>query len=47
MKDAGSGVFFAMTKVSGSTLEYIDIGLVDGAAYSYKVYASNVVGDGP
>jgi hypothetical protein len=47
LKDVGSGVFYALAQVSGSTLEYTDTGLVPGQAYSYKVYASNVIGDGP
>lgn len=47
LKDVGSGVFYALEVVSGSTLEYMDTGLVAGQQYSYKVFATNVIGAGP
>lgn len=47
LKDVGSGVFYALADVSGSTLAYTDEGLVPGQAHSYMVRASNAIGDGP
>jgi hypothetical protein len=46
-KDVGSGMFYPLTEVSGSTTEFRDTGLVVGQAYSYKVAATNVIGTGP
>ena len=46
LKDVGSGVFYTLAHVSGSTLEFTDTGLVEGQLYNYKVYATNAIGDG-
>jgi hypothetical protein len=47
LKDVGSGAFYPHAVVDGNTLDYTDSNLTAGQKYSYKVFASNIIGDGP